>query len=323
MPVKNAASYLTECLDSIVGQSYTNWELYAVDDHSSDSSFRIIDNYARVDKRVHIFKNNGTGIIPALQLGYRHCQGKYITRMDADDIMPRHKLASLYQILQQRGNGHIAVGKVEYFSAHSLGEGYKSYAQWLNNLTVNEANFEEIYKECSIPSPCWMVSRADFEKCDGFNPSTYPEDYDLAFRFRIAGLKVAGVNEILHKWRDHPERASRNDENYADNRFLPLKIRHFIDQDYQMGLPLLLWGAGPKGKYIARSLISNNVPFEWITNNGKKMGHSIYETTVKSMSLLDQKKSSQVIVGISSNVYDAEIKEVSNAYPQHQFFKFS
>ena len=97
MPVKNAESFLTECLDSIISQSYENWELIAVDDGSSDDSLQILKNYEQSDQRITAYRNDGVGIIDALRLAYNYSQGGMITRMDADDIMTSDKLEVLHK----------------------------------------------------------------------------------------------------------------------------------------------------------------------------------------------------------------------------------
>jgi len=57
-------------------------------------------------------------------------------------------------------------------------------------LTAKGNNFQEIYKECVIPSPCWMIYRTDMDKCQAFLPNRYPEDYDLCFRFYENGMRT-------------------------------------------------------------------------------------------------------------------------------------
>ena len=123
MPVKNAASFLAECVESIRQQSFIDWELVAVDDHSADESRSILKDLARRDPRISVYFNQGQGIIPALQLAYRQSRGEYITRMDADDIMDEQKLESLIKLLRDHGKGYLSVGLVSYFSNHTLGEG--------------------------------------------------------------------------------------------------------------------------------------------------------------------------------------------------------
>ena len=58
-------------------------------------------------------------------------------------------------------------------------------------MTKDAVNFRALYKECSIPSPCWMTHREDLKMVGGFDSDRYPEDYDLAFRFAKAKLKLA------------------------------------------------------------------------------------------------------------------------------------
>ena len=153
IPFKNTERFLEECLRSIQKQSYTNWELHIVDDHSSDRSTEIVESYANNDARIHLHFNSGHGIIEALKTAYKYAQGTFITRMDSDDIMTTIKLEQMVQNLQVHGEGHLALGQVKYFSKTGIGAGYKRYETWLNTLTANGSNFEEIYKECVIPSP--------------------------------------------------------------------------------------------------------------------------------------------------------------------------
>src|SRR5690606_1202495 len=244
MPVKNTSVYLLECIQSIINQTNKNWELIAVDDHSTDDSKAILHKYAANDARIKVLENTAKGIIPALQLAYSKSSGEFITRMDSDDIMVPEKLATQKQQLLQHGNNHIALGLVKYFSDNEMGEGYLKYENWLNELTKNGSNFSDIYKECVIASPCWMVYKTDFEKCGGFDSNIYPEDYDLTFRFYKNGLKCLPSNQLLHLWRDYPERTSRNHEHYAYNSFIELKVHHFLNIDYRINKKLLVWGAG-------------------------------------------------------------------------------
>ncbi|MDG1477366.1 MAG: glycosyltransferase [Vicingaceae bacterium] len=309
MPVKNTAQFLEQCLDSIIGQSYQNWELLAVDDGSSDNSFSILETYSNNDNRVKPLKNNGKGIIEALRLAYLKSSGEFITRMDSDDMMTLDKLSVMSSNLLQKGEGNIAIGLVKYFSENELGEGFKNYEQWLNGLTQNGTNFSEIYKECVIPSPCWMVYRSDFEKCDALRPNTYPEDYDLTFRFYINGLKPIACDKILHHWRDYATRTSRTDENYADNTFITIKAKYFLQQEYDSSKNLVVWGAGRKGKSLAKILIEKNIEFQWICDNPKKIGKHIYDKEMLGFNELEKIENAQSIVTVANSTAQEEIKK--------------
>lgn len=299
MPAKNAGRFIASCIETIVNQTFLNWELIVVNDHSTDNTFKIASNYSANDKRIKIVENKGIGIIDALQTGFSYASGDFITRMDADDLMTEDKLQTMHDQLKQNGEGYIATGAVHYFSETSLGEGYKKYANWLNELTAKGNNFTEIYKECVIPSPCWMIHRKDFIKCDGFNSPIYPEDYDLTFRFYKNKLKVIPSTKILHHWRDYSTRTSRTDDNYSDNTFLPLKCSYFLKLDYQPTKELYLWGAGKKGKEIAKILIENKIDFKWICNNPNKIGKEIYGQKLAPVDYSNSLSNSQIIVAFA------------------------
>jgi len=298
MPAKNVEAYIAECLESVLEQSYDNWELIVVNDNSDDLTKLILQEYALNDSRIAVIDNEGSGIIDALQLAFQNCEGDYITRMDSDDKMAPQKIEKLVNALLKNSAGHVATGYVKYFSENELGNGYKKYESWLNKLTESENNYSEIYKECVIASPCWMTYRDDFIKVGGFD-GPYPEDYDLCFRFRNNNLKVIGLKEVLHYWRDYDNRTSRTDSNYADNSFMDLKVHHFIKQDLDSKKELVLWGAGKKGKTIAQKLIDSNIDFMWVCDNVNKIGHNIYGKTLLEFNDSLLSSESQVIVAVA------------------------
>lgn len=307
MPVKNAEPFLSDCLQSILAQTEQSWELIAINDHSTDESGHILEAFAKKDTRIKVYHNEGAGIIAALRLAFAKCTGQLISRMDADDLMMPEKLAALKHILIQKGKKHLATAGVEYFSAQGIGEGYRKYADWLNQLTEQHNNFQDIYKECVIPSPCWMLWREDLERCGAFKSERYPEDYDLCFRFYQAGLQVVGHPAVLHRWRDYPTRTSRTDEHYADNRFLDLKLHYFLKLDHQVKRPLVLWGAGKKGKLLAQQLIQHDAPFHWICNNKNKIGKSVYGQILKDIPAILDLEYPQTIVAVAGDTTQQEI----------------
>ena len=312
-PVKNGAQFLVECLDSIVNQTHQNWELLIVNDSSTDETQSILEEYAQQDNRIVVSQNKGKGIIDALITGYEKSAGEFITRMDADDIMTPNKLELLTKKLIEKGKGYLATGFVNYFSETELGQGYFNYQEWLNGLSQTESNFDDIYKECVIPSPCWMVFREDFEASGGFNSNLYPEDYELTFRFYKQELKVVAVKEVIHHWRDYATRTSRTDSNYADNYFIQLKLNYFLELDYDNSRELELWGAGKKGKEVARFLIEKQIKFDWLSNNDKKIGKEVYGVILKDSISALEIGTPQILIAVGSMDYNREIKKALNS----------
>ncbi len=300
MPVYNAAPFLPSCLESIISQTFQAWELLAVDDFSTDESLAILRRFARKDNRINVFQNQEKGIIHALRTALAHSSGRFITRMDADDIMHPDKLKALQDLLLKNGTGSVAIGLVQYFSEQALGNGYRRYEGWLNTLTLKGHNYQDIYRECVIPSPSWMVYRTDFYKCGAFDSSVYPEDYDLCFRFYKNDMQVVHCPEVLHLWRDHSSRASRNDPHYSDVSYFDLKVPYFLELDYKPERSLMLWGAGRKGKAIAKRLLKRKIPFKWVCNNPKKWHTTIYDHPLFPSELIWQTPAKQIIIAVSN-----------------------
>ncbi|MGD1946076.1 MAG: glycosyltransferase [Croceivirga sp.] len=308
IPFKNTAHFLPACLDSIVNQTYKSWEVLAVNDGSIDDSFDLVSEYSEKDNRIHVFQNRGQGIIPALQTAYAHSKGEFITRMDSDDIMVTHRLEKMVHNLKYKGNGHVAIGQVKYFSNRGISNGYARYEQWLNKLTSAGNNFTEIYKECVIPSPCWMISKTDFERCGAFSPNRYPEDYDLTFRFYENDLRIIPCQEVLHYWRDYDTRTSRTHEHYAQNYFLDIKIHYFLKLDHDTNRSLVVWGAGFKGKKIAKALLKEKIDFIWLCDNPNKINKSIYGKEMHHFSMMETLQSPQSIITVANENAQDEIR---------------
>jgi len=309
IPFKNTEKFIADCLQSIRAQTYTNWELIIIDDGSTDTSSSIVKSFALQDNRISLFKNYGNGIIDALKLAFKESSGMFITRMDSDDVMRKNKLEVLASSLITYGNGHVALGLVNYFSAEGIKDGYKKYESWLNSLTKKGTNFSEIYKECVIPSPCWMLHREDLIACNAFDSSRYPEDYDLAFRFYKQSFKCIPCNVVLHDWRDYSYRTSRTDKHYAENHFIPLKLDYFLELDYNTEKTLIVWGAGNKGKYIAKLLIEKNIVFEWICDNPRKIGKDIYGKILRPFDDLKTLQNTQSIISVANKKEQLEIRD--------------
>ena len=309
IPFKNTAHFLPECVGSILAQTYQNWEVLAIDDHSNDSSKIILKNFCEQDSRIKVFENDGVGIIPALRKAYAESSGQLITRMDSDDIMSPNKLQKMVSSLLEKGRGHVAIGQVKYFSARGISNGYERYETWLNQLTQSGTNYSEIYKECVIPSPCWMTYRADLEACGAFTRDVYPEDYDLTFRFYEKGLQCIPCDEILHFWRDYDTRTSRTSEHYAQNYFLDIKLHYFLKLEYDQNRLLTIWGAGSKGKEIAKGLLNRNIHFHWLCDNPNKIGKDIYGKKMRSYTELKKLENPQSIITVANEEAQIMIRD--------------
>ncbi len=301
MAVKDTAPYLRACIDSIIAQSYQNWELIAVNDHSTDETPEILAQYAEQDNRIRVYHSDKPRLIPTLQVGYAQARGELINRMDSDDKMPVYKLSLLVSEWLKYGKGTIIAGGTQHFvDEGQVGDGFVRYENWLNEVAKNSTHYQQIYQECVIPSHCWIIHKEDFDAVGAFDPIVYPEDYDLCFRMYRKQLRVVGIDAILHYWRDRSSRISRTWDEYKDNRYFDLKLRYFYELDRDDRRPLVLWGGGRNGKDMARLLQKHNDTFHWVCDNSKKIGKDIYGVKMQHYADIPSIENPQIIIVVSS-----------------------
>ncbi len=118
VPVYNVEKYLSECLDSICGQTYRNLEILLIDDGSTDHSGEICDQYAKTDKRIRVFHQNNSGAAVAKNRGLDEAKGEFIQFVDADDRLDLQAIA-IAMIQQQKNNADVIVfGFKKMFTDH-------------------------------------------------------------------------------------------------------------------------------------------------------------------------------------------------------------
>ncbi len=120
MPVFNSEKYLAESIESILNQSFTNFELIIVNDGSTDKSANIIKNYLSDNRLVFIDRKENKKLVYTLNEGLKNVQGKYIARMDADDISLPERFEKQYEFLQK--NPDIMLVGSSYISFNEKNE---------------------------------------------------------------------------------------------------------------------------------------------------------------------------------------------------------
>lgn len=320
MPFKNEERFIRQTLESILIQTEKNFEVIAVDDHSSDESAKIVSEYVAKDSRFKLFTNEGCSTICALQTALQNSSGELITRQDADDLLPTDKFKELKNLLLSHGEGHIATGRVKYFCEGELGDGFLKYERWLNELCANNSHEQHLFKECVIASSNWMLFRDDLIKIKAISEAKYPEDYFMVFKIFKHGLKVVSSNNVTHLWRDHPNRASRTLEHYRDQKFFPIKVEFF--KKFYGTENITLWGTGPSGKKLAKELLDADISFYWVSNNHNKIGQSIYGVEIFDYKSLSERCPQNIIISVTQRGSSFEIDKFLNSIEILQRFYF-
>lgn len=293
-PYKNAEKYIRETAESILDQLYSDWEWILVNDHSSENELEAISDLIK-DPRILVLENKGNGIVDALCTALEHATVTYVTRMDADDLMPLYKLKRMIRFIQNKPQT-IVTGKVSYFTENgSISEGYLKYQEWLNNRVEQQDFYAKIYRECTVASGNWLMRRADLEQCGGFRNLNYPEDYDLLFRWYENGFNIVGMDLVLHWWREHEQRTSKNSVNYQQEAFFRLKINRFIQLDLNVNQYLIVNGTGQKGRLTAKNLLDLKVLFTWISHEAEKFSKGLLNHAILDANQLKNVDQAQIL----------------------------
>lgn len=110
IPAYNVAGYLEKCLDSIIAQSFTEFEVILVDDGSTDNTYEICDDYAKNDCRIKVIHKKNEGVSIARNIGIEHAKGEYFLFFDGDDFVEPYTCEELYKLIREKQADTILYG---------------------------------------------------------------------------------------------------------------------------------------------------------------------------------------------------------------------
>ena len=192
-PSYNSAKFIKQCIESVIVQTYTNWEMLIVDDCSRDDSREIITSLADKNKKIKkIFLDNNVGAAEARNVAIRQAKGKYIAFLDSDDYWEKEKLAN--QIAFMKSND-IAFSFSSYIPISE--DGKVSYSPI---LSIERIGYHDYLKNTIIGCLTVVIDR---EKTGDFEMPIIKSSHDMALWLLIMkrGFDAYGLNESLAKYR--------------------------------------------------------------------------------------------------------------------------
>lgn len=230
MPVFNAERYIEGSIESILQQTFHNFELIIVDDCSTDKSWEIIQKYARNDKRVKILKNKqNLGLSRTLNGGIHIARGKYIARMDADDWSYPDRLEKQYKFMEEHSEIGISGGSREVYDKHMK----KMISVYRYKLTDSEIR-KDIFLRSPFCHPA-IVCRADIlKKAGGYSELLgKSEDYDFYFKMGLL-CEFGNLPDVLIKYRRCNSSATFENCNRQDLTTLYVRTKAVFEYGYKM-----------------------------------------------------------------------------------------
>jgi len=202
MSVYNGEKYLKEAIESILDQTFIDFEFIIINDGSTDSSLNILKEFEQKDKRIKVISRENKGLVISLNEGVKLAQGEYIARMDADDVSDPKRLEKQLKYAQNEGlwvcgtwakkvnDKGEAIGDMNYPPSSKK---IKSYAL-LHNPFIH---------------PSVIFKKDIFEKVGGYNQNFKNiEDYELWTRI-VFKYKTGNMSEMLLSYRVHTEQVTK------------------------------------------------------------------------------------------------------------------
>lgn len=199
LPVYNGAKYLAEALDSILEQSYSDFELIVIDDGSTDESLSILEDYQRQDSRLRLISRENRDLATTLNESIDMARGEWVARMDQDDIALPHRLES--QLLWLKKSG-----------ADIAGSWVKCFGSWDQRTTkayrTDQAIKVDMLFKSPFVHPSVMMRTSLVRSLRYDRAAEKAEDYDLWVRAAQAGWIMTNVPEVLLLYRKHSTQIS-------------------------------------------------------------------------------------------------------------------
>ena len=196
MPVYNSERYLPIAIESILAQTFRDFEFIIVNDGSTDSSLEIIQRFQGMDPRIRILDLPHQGITKSLNSAIRLAQGKYIARMDTDDISMPERFEKQYQYME--AHPEIAVCGSGVLIIDEEGDVIKK-----DRVICSPEKIEKrhLSGKCSLKHPSVIIRADVLRKVNGYNEDLpYAQDFDLWLRIGEIG-KLENLREPLIKYR--------------------------------------------------------------------------------------------------------------------------
>ncbi|WP_320111093.1 glycosyltransferase family 2 protein [Draconibacterium orientale] len=238
LPFFNAEKTLKAAIKSILDQTFRDFELLLINNNSTDASLQIAKTLSKADRRIHILNESKAGVANAMNCGLENARGRFISRMDADDVAHPEKLQKQYNYLENNPSIDFLGSEVEYVPHIAENEGFRRFVDWANSFHTPEEIALKQFIEIPVINPTIFFRRELFEKYGGCRDGNFPEDYEMA-----------KLPEKLLNWHDYSTRLTRTDDRYSTEAFFQTKAFYFkkwSEQHNPFHPNIRIWGAGRK-----------------------------------------------------------------------------
>lgn len=278
LPARNAAATIARAVHSVLAQTFSDFEVLAIDDGSTDDTAQRL--WAIADPRLQVIQTPGLGLTGALNLGLSRARAPLIARMDADDeSLPTRFAASVTALRDDLSLTGVGTGVEIARVDQPVSPNLQRYGAWLNSLTTPGRLFDDRFVESPLCHPSVMLRATALRDIGGWEDGPFPEDWQLWLRLLESGHRLRCLPQVLFRWFDHPHRLTRTDVRYTSDAHLRLKA-DFLSKRFK-GHSMAIWGAGELGVKLARALGARGLTVSRLVDlNPRKIGQRIHGARV-------------------------------------------
>jgi glycosyltransferase involved in cell wall biosynthesis len=221
MPARNAAATVAESLDSLVQQSFADFELVLVNDGSSDDTAAIAERYASQLNLRLLHHEASQGVARSINDGLAASDSEFVARLDADDLAQPLRLQRQLDFLRAQTQVGVCGSDMLVFSQE------QEQRFVLAHPTANAAIRTALVQRCAIAHPSVMCRRQIFELAGPYDERfDFAEDYELWCRASLLGVQFANIAEPLTHYRKHAGQVSRQKAQLQYERDMAIKARY-------------------------------------------------------------------------------------------------
>lgn len=245
MAVKNSESTLLRAVNSIIEQTFGDFELLIGDDFSSDNTPHILSKLN--DSRIKVLKASEQGLVPALNHCLTNATGQYISRMDSDDYAYPTRLEKQTQFLKDNPEIGVVSGLVNHVPTENNQEGYALYVREINKIITPEEHYFNRFRDAPLANPSATFRTSLLKEFGDYKQFDGPEDYEFWLRLMNAGVLFMKLKEPVLDWYDYSYRLTRNNSNYSSDAFHKLKAKYFAEwwtNQARTNRKIWVWGFG-------------------------------------------------------------------------------
>lgn len=233
-----------------------------IDNNSTDKSSAIAKEWVDKDGRFVVTTEEKQGVVFASNKGFEIAKGKYVARMDADDVAYPARLESQIDFLDNNADFGAVAGLVEYISHSEFTDGFKRYINWSNSIVTYQDILKKQFVEMPLVNPTAMWRKNVAKKLGMYRTGDFPEDYEMWLRWLSQGIKIAKIPEVVLKWYDSEKRLTRTNPIYSNDSFFNIKTKYlsnWLKNNNPFHPNVVVWGASKNSRKRAKPLLENGI----------------------------------------------------------------